>query len=165
MKNAAALFFFAFVILLSCRPDEGGLQQIDQVLHIYLDSAKTDMLNNNIPGAYRSFQVNDVYGITDNAPVSLSLKKDGDTISYLEYVAGAKRMIIDSSALQRTYESKLAFAFIKKKNDSTNVTINDTMRIRYSWTPQLFRVETVYYNNQLKYTNADETPHIVRITK
>jgi len=74
-------------------------------------------------------------------------------------------MIIDSSALQRTYESQLAFAFIKKKNDSTNVTINDTMRIRYSWTPQLFRVETVYYNNQLKYTNADETPHIVRITK
>ncbi|MCB4234233.1 hypothetical protein LDL59_01505 [Kaistella anthropi] len=51
------------------------VQQIDRILQVYIDSAGQDMLNSNLKGGYTNISMNDVYGITDNAPVSFNQKK------------------------------------------------------------------------------------------
>ena len=76
-----------FFALISCRNDDSDVQKIDQIIHLYIDSAGQDMLNSNIPGSYVSVQGNDEYGLVDSAPVNFSNKKDADTVNYLEYVA------------------------------------------------------------------------------
>lgn len=165
MKN---LFFFATIIFfafLSCRNDDREVQQIDQVLNIYIDSAGTDLLNNKLAGAYTNIQWNDVNGLTDNSPVGFSNIKDADTINNLEYLAGAKRLGIDSLGNSKTYESKIALKLTKKLTDSTNSITNDTMTIQYKSTPELFQISKVWYNNILKFTKVQGQPNIVKITK
>lgn len=165
MKN---IFFLSLVVLLaflSCRKDDVEVQQIDQILQVYIDSAGQDMLNSNLKGGYTNISMNDVYGITDNAPVSFNQKKDADTISYIEYVAGSRRVLVDSSASQKIYESKIALAMTKKINDSVSFSINDTMIVQYNSSPQLFQVSKVWYNGQLKFTKVQDQLNIVKIVK
>lgn len=165
MKN----LFFVYVVLLfaflSCRNDDLGVQRIDQLINIYIDSAGRDMLNNNINGSYSNIQWNDVYGLTDNSPVTFSNKKDADTIHYLEYIAGAKRVGVDSVGEFRSYESKIALRLTKKLTDSTNSVANDTMIIRYEYTPEVFQVSEIWYNNILKFTKVTDQPNIIKISK
>ena len=92
MKNVFSLFAIAFFAFLSCRNDEATVQKIDQIIQLYIDSADQDMLNTNIKGGYTNARMNDVYGLTDTAPVNFSPKKDNDTVSYIEYIAGARRI-------------------------------------------------------------------------
>lgn len=165
MKNLLFSFFIVCTLMLSCRTEEESLQQIDQVIQLYIDSLGQDMLNDKLPGSYKNPQINDVYGLTDNAPITFTLKKDTDTLNYLEYVAGATRVKIDSSAAGKTYESKIAINFTKKINDSVNRTINDTMTIQYRSTPDIFQVWTVWYNGQIKFTKIEGAPNIVKISK
>lgn len=132
MKNIFFLFLVVLLAFLSCRKDDLEVQQIDQILQVYIDSAGQDMLNSNLKGGYTNISMNDVYGITDNAPVSFNQKKDADTISYIEYVAGSRRVLVDSSASQKIYESKIALAMTKVINDSTNYSINDTIEHKFS---------------------------------
>lgn len=155
------LVFFAF---LSCRNEEEAVQKIDQVIHLYIDSLGQDMLNVKIPGSYISSSMNDVYGLTDNAPVSVSIKKDADTVSYIEYLAGAKRIGIDSSGNSKTYESKIALKLTKKINNSNRIT-NDTMTVQYQSTPELFQVSKIWYNGVLQFTKVDGQPNTVKIVK
>lgn len=165
MKNVFFVLTLAFFAFLSCRNDEINVQQIDQVLNLYIDSAGQDMLNNKIPGSYTTISWNDINGLTDNAPVSFSTKKDADTLTYLEYLAGAKRIAIDSAGDSKTYESRIALALTKKVNDSTNAVSNDTMVIQYSSTPDVFEVSKIWYNNILYFTKVQGQPNIVKITK
>lgn len=165
MKNVFFVMTLAFFAFLSCRNDEINVQQIDQVLNLYIDSAGQDMLNNKIPGSYTTISWNDINGLTDNAPVSFSTKKDADTVTYLEYLAGAKRIAIDSAGDSKTYESRIALALTKKVNDSTNAVSNDTMVIQYSSTPDVFQVSKIWYNNILYFTKVQGQPNIVKITK
>lgn len=165
MKNVFFVMTLAFFAFLSCRNDEINVQQIDQVLNLYIDSAGQDMLNNKIPGSYTTISWNDINGLTDNAPVSFSTKKDADTVTYLEYLAGAKRIAIDSAGDSKTYESRIALALTKKVNDSTNAVSNDTMVIQYSSTPDVFEVSKIWYNNVLYFTKVQGQPNIVKITK
>lgn len=165
MKN---IFFLSLVVVLaflSCRNDDLEVQQIDQILQVYIDSAGQDMLNSNLKGGYTNISMNDVYGITDSAPVSFSQKKDADTISYIEYVAGSRRVLVDSATSQKIYESKIALAMTKVINDSTKYAINDTMIIHYNSSPTLFQVAKVWYNGQLKFTKVQDQPNIVKIVK
>lgn len=165
MKN---IFFLSLVVVLaflSCRNDDLEVQQIDQILQVYIDSAGQDMLNSNLKGGYTNISMNDVYGITDSAPVSFSQKKDADTISYIEYVAGSRRVLVDSATSQKIYESKIALAMTKVINDSTKYAINDTMIIHYNSSPTLFKVAKVWYNGQLKFTKVQDQPNIVKIVK
>ncbi|WP_234109585.1 MULTISPECIES: hypothetical protein [Chryseobacterium] len=164
MKNLIAVLLVVFLAFLSCRNEESGSQQIDQMINLYIDSANQDMLNAKIPGSYINIRMNDVYGITDNAPVSFNPKKDADTISYIEYVAGAKRKLIDSSGNNKTYQSKIALILTKKVNDTNRIS-NDTMTINYSFSPALFQVSKIWYNGILKFTKVDGQPNIVKITK
>lgn len=164
MKN---VFFLTIIILsafLSCRSDEDSVQRIDQVINLYIDSLGQDMLNSKVPGSYTNSRMNDVYGLTDNAPVSFTIKKDADTISYIEYLAGAKRIGIDSSGTSKTYESKVALFLTKKVNDSNRVT-NDTITIQYLSTPELFQVSKLWYNGVLQFTKVEGQPNTVKIVK
>lgn len=165
MKNLFFLFLIAFLAFLSCRNDDEEVQQIDQIIQFYIDSAGQDMLNTNLKNGYTNIKMNDVYGITDSAPVSFNQKKDTDTINYIEYLAGAKRIAIDSTASNKIYESKIALSMTKKINDSVNYSINDTMIVQYNSSPQIFQVSKVWYNGQLKFTKVQDQPNIVKIVK
>ncbi len=164
MKNVFFLTIIIFFAFLSCRSDEDSVQRIDQVINLYIDSLGQDMLNSKVPGSYTNSRMNDVYGLTDNAPVSFTIKKDADTISYIEYLAGAKRIGIDSSGTSKTYESKVALFLTKKVNDSNRVT-NDTITIQYLSTPELFQVSKLWYNGVLQFTKVEGQPNTVKIVK
>ena len=164
MKNVFFLTVIIFSAFLSCRSDEDAVQRIDQVINLYIDSLGQDMLNSKVPGSYTNSRMNDVYGLTDNAPVSFTIKEDADTISYIEYLAGAKRIGIDSSGTSKTYESKVALFLTKKVNDSNRVT-NDTITIQYLSTPELFQVSKLWYNGVLQFTKVEGQPNTVKIVK
>lgn len=165
MKNVFFTLLMVFFAMISCRNDDADIQKIDQIIHLYIDSADQDMLNNSIAGSYINFQGNDVYGLIDNAPVSFSNRKDADTVNYLEYLAGARRIGIDSVGEQKIYESKIALILTKRITNTTNAIINDTLTIQYTSTPTLFQVSKIYYNNILKFTKVEGEPNIVKITK
>lgn len=165
MKNLFFLIMVSFLAFLSCRSDEDSVQKIDQVINLYIDSLGQDMLNVKLPGSYINASMNDVYGLTDNAPVSFTLKKDADTVNYIEYLAGAKRIGIDSSGSSKTYESKISLFLTKKINDSTNRVSNDTLTIQYLSTPTIFQVSKIWYNDVLQFTKVEGQPNTVRIVK
>ena len=165
MKNLFFLMLVAFLGFISCRNDENDVQKIDQVMQLYIDSLGQDMLNVKLPGSYTSTSINDVYGLTDNAPVTFSVKKDADTVSFIEYVAGAKRIRIDSTELSKTYESKIALTLIKSINDSVKRTTNDTMTIQYLSTPTLFEISKVWYNDVLQFNKVEGQPNVIKISK
>ena len=165
MKNLFFLMLVAFLGFISCRNDENDVQKIDQVMQLYIDSLGQDMLNVKLPGSYTSTSMNDVYGLTDNAPVTFSVKKDADTVSFIEYVAGAKRLRIDSTELSKTYESKIALTLIKSINDSVKRTTNDTMTIQYLSTPTLFEISKVWYNDVLQFNKVEGQPNVIKISK
>jgi hypothetical protein len=165
MKNLFFILMIGAFAVLSCRNEDENIQRIDQIIQLYIESAGQDMLNSKIPGSYADIKINDVYGLTDTAPVAFSLKKNEDTVTYLEYVAAAKRIAIDSTATFQTYESKLALQLTKKLNDSTNLVTNDTMKIQYQSTPKIFQVSKIWYNNELKFTKTDQLLNVVKISK
>ena len=165
MKNLFFLAVVVFFVLLSCRNDDRSVQQIDQMLNIYIDSAGQDMLNTKIKGSYTTVRWNDINGLTDNSPVSFNTAKDADTLNYMEYLAGAKRIAVDSSGSSKTYESRINLFLTKKINDSTNSVGKDLMVIHYTSTPDLFEVSKIWYNNILKFTKVQGKPNIVKITK
>lgn len=165
MKNLFFLMLVAFLGFISCRNDENDVQKIDQVMQLYIDSLGQDMLNVKLPGSYTTTSMNDVYGLTDNAPVTFSVKKGADTVSFIEYVAGAKRIRIDSTELSKTYESKIALTLIKSINDSVKRTTNDTMTIQYLSTPTLFEISKVWYNDVLQFNKVEGQPNVIKISK
>ena len=164
MRNLVFLTMIVFFGFLSCRSDEDSVQKIDQIINLYIDSLGQDMLNTKLAGSYISSTMNDVYGLTDNAPISISIKKDADTINYIEYLAGAKRIAIDSTANSKTYESKIALNLTKKIADANRIT-NDTMTIQYLSTPNLFQVSKIWYNGVLQFTKVEGQPNTVKIVK
>ena len=165
MKNFFFFLMISFFGFLSCRNDENDVQNIDQVINLYIDSSGQDMLNTTIEGGYSNIRMNDVNGLLDVAPVSFSQKKDVDTINYLEYLAGARRILIDSTADFKTYESRISLLMTKKIDDSTNIDINDALKIQYYFSPQKFQVSKVWYNDVLVFTKVDGQPNIVKISK
>lgn len=165
MKNIFYILIAGYFSFLSCRGSDEDVQQIDQVIHLYIDSAGIDMLNAKIPAAYSDIKINDVNGLTDIAPVSFSLRKNSDTVNYIEYVAAARRILVDSAGTNKTYESKLALAFSKRNGASTPRVITDTLRIRYQSTPELFQVSQIWFNNILKFTKTEPFINVVKVTK
>lgn len=161
------LFFFLLIIsLFSCRKGDEDVQKIDQITHIYIDSAGQDMLNSKLLNSYIAVSMNDDYGITDNVPVSFTLKKTADTVNYLEYVAGAKRILVDSSDAQRKiYESRIALNMIKKTSDSTQVKVNDTLILRYVNAPDIFYLNEAFYNKVKVFSKTPGQPNLVQVHK
>lgn len=165
MKNVFFLGLILFLALLSCRNTDNDVQQINQILHVYIDSAKQDMLNAKLTGSYATVRMNDVYGQTDNAPVNFALKMTSDSLYYMEYVAGATRILVDSAASEKMYESKIALLITKKLNDSATVAVNDTLKLRYHSTPSYFRLTEAWYNEVPQSLTNDGAAHVLKISK
>lgn len=162
--------FFGLVIfcaaVLSCRQDVDSLQQIDQVVRMYVDSAGQDMLNPSLEHSYQTLTMNDVNGLTDTAPVSVSLLYDADSLRYLDYVKGATRIPRDTTNPDaKIYESEIALIYTQKKNDSVTVTINDTLKLHYISKPEIFTLQNAWYNNELVFTKEPGQPNIINIHK
>ncbi len=165
-RNVFFAAFFVIIALLSCRNNDEPIQQIDQIVHLYIDSLGQDMLNKKIAGSYISVSLNDVDGLTDNAPVTYLMKKDADTVDYIQYIAGAKRILTDSiDANHKTYRSRIALKMILKVNATTQSTTNDTLILNYQYTPEYFRVSSALYNNKPVFTKAEGQPNIIKIHK
>ncbi len=165
MKLKVSIFLSAIILLFSCRADEEDTQVIDQVINLYLkNSSGQDLLNSNITGSYSSTTLFDLLGETELESISgYSLLKDEDTVVYLDYPAGAIRLLKDSvSPEQKTYYSKFVIQLYKEEN---SVTDNDTIEIEYNWTPSLFQISKLWYNEELKFTKVPGQRNVVTIVK
>lgn len=167
MKNVPFLLLILFVTAIGCRSDNADdIQRIDQVVSIYIDSLGLDMLNSNIPGSYISVAMNDVEGLTDNAPVPVNLKKDADTVSYIQYIAGARRIAVSTSPDNTSlYRSTIALNMRRQVNDSTQAVTNDTLVLNYTHTPQLFQLSSALYNGVPVFTKTEGQPNVIKISK
>jgi len=168
MKNSIFAILLLFLAFLSCGRDEDSIQKIDQILNFYMkDAVGNDLLKPNEIGAFTTITMNDMLAPIDNAPVSSSRKATVDSINYIEYIAGATRELVDGSDTEnRTYRSKIRLALTKKLTDSTfSDPVNDTLEIFYRYTPQVFEVSEVKYNQQSVFTKVPDQPNVVTIIK
>ena len=165
IKNT--LFFllgFCF-FLMSCRNSNDDLQMIDQKVQIFIDSAGQDMLNAKLLGSYSSVLFNDVYGATDIAPISFSMKKTPDTINYIEYLAGAKRISTGINSDGSTnYQSKIAVS-LKKKKGNNMVVVTDTLVLNYHMSSSLFQINNAKYNGVLVFVKQEGVENKIKINK
>ncbi|PZU81084.1 MAG: hypothetical protein DI529_15965 [Chryseobacterium sp.] len=166
MKLRLSIILSAIILLFSCRGDEEEIQVIDQVLNLYMkNSAGQDLLNTNIDGSYSSAALYDLLNETALTSVTSSLLKDSNGVIYMEYLAGATRLLKDSvSPSQKTFESEVIIRLSKTVDEET-VVDDDTIRIEYNWTPTLFQLSKLWYNDELKFTKVQGQPNIVTIVK
>lgn len=156
------------MLLFSCRgEEESDLQKIDQVINVYLhDNSGVDLLNTNIKGGYTTVSGQDLNADKALQEISgFSVKKDKDTIAYIDYVAGAKKILLDSiSPVQKKYQSDFYLNLSKIINKKT-VTDTDTVKVEYNWTPTLFQVSKIWYNQKLVFTKVEGQSNIIKIVK
>ena len=161
-------FFIMAMLLFSCRgEEESDLQKIDQVINVYLhDNSGVDLLNTNIKGGYTTVSGQDLNADKALQEISgFSVKKDKDTIAYIDYVAGAKKILLDSiSPVQKRYQSDFYLNLSKIINKET-VTDTDTVKVEYNWTPTLFQVSKIWYNQKLVFTKVEGQSNIIKIVK
>lgn len=169
MKNLLFGILLGCFALTGCRSDEESIQKIDQIINFYIqDASGKDLLVPNVIGSYTTVAMNDVLAPTDIAAVSFSPKTDTDSRNYLEYIAGATRELQSGGdSDERVYRSRIRVALTKKITDTTfNEAVNDTLEIRYRWTPTVFEVSKVLYNEtELPVAKDAENRNVVRITK
>ena len=162
------LLLTSVIFLFSCRKeDENDVQKIDQVINVYLhDNSGVDLLNTNIKGGYTTVSGQDLNADKALQEISgFSVKKDKDTIAYIDYVAGAKKILIDSiSPVQKRYQSDFYLNLSKIINKET-VTDTDTVKVEYNWTPTLFQVSKIWYNQKLVFTKVEGQSNIIKIVK
>lgn len=169
MKNLLFGILMICFALLSCRSDEDSIQKIDQIINFYIqDASGKDLLIPNAIGSYTTISMNDVLAPTDIATVSFSPKIDANSTNFIEYIAGATRQLQSGAdSDDRVYRSRIRVALTKKITDTTSAaSINDTLEIRYRWTPTVFEVSKVFYNNsELPITKDLENRNVVKIIK
>lgn len=166
MKRQFSLFIFSLLTLLACRSDDDVVQEIDQILNIYIkNDAGQDLLNPKLDAHYTNVALLDLLATTDQKPVSSSIIMDKDSVRYVEYVAGATRLIKDSiNENSKSYYSSMIMR-LTKIVDKAPVIDDDTIRIEYNWTPQKFEVSKMWHSDQLVFTKSDTQPNIVNIVK
>ncbi len=167
MRNIVFGILVVFLAVLSCRMGDDDLQQIDQILNIYMkNGAGRDLFHQKKDQSYFTYSMNDVNGIKDLAPVSSTLRATADSTLFIEYIAGARRIGVDTlDPNNKTYRSVIALSLIKRLNTTIQDTINDTLRIEYRMTPSVFEVSKVYYNDTLRFTKSPGASNVVTIVK
>lgn len=174
MKLRISIILAAVVLLLSCRGDnEGDGQVIDQVLMLYVKSAANgqDLLNSKIDGSYSAVALLDrLDPTTANKPITgQTFPKDADTVVYMDYPAGAIRLLKDtvtSDPEEKIYYSNFLIRYSKVVNEVTDIDYRvDTIRIEYSWKPTIFQISKLWYNDELKFTKVPGQRNIVEIIK
>lgn len=169
MKNLVFGIFLGCFALMGCRSDEDSFQKIDQLMSFYIQDANgKNLLIPNKNGSFTTVGMNDMLAPIDNAPVSNSVKTVSDSVQYIDYVAGATRQLESGGETEnRMYRSQIRLDLTKKITDTTFADVdNDTLQIFYRWTPSVFEVSKVLYNNsELPVTKDSENRNVVRITK
>ena len=169
MKLKLLTILSTIFLLFSCQRDEAETQTIDQVLTLYMkNAAGQDLLNSKIDGSYTSVSLFDILGVRDLMPISgYNLLKDVDTMTYLDYPAGAIRLKIDSlsNENEETYFSRFVIRLSRPSNSTTPLVDDDTIKIEYKSTPSLFQISKLWYNGDLKFTKIQGEPNIVTIVK
>ncbi len=167
MRNVIFGFLVIFCAFLSCKTDDDEVQRIDQILNVYMkNAAGRDLLNNKAGSTYFTYSMNDVNGTADLAPVSTSLRATADSTLFIEYIAGARRIGLDTiNPENKTYHSVITVSLIKRLNNTILDTINDKLEVQYRMTPSVFEVSKVYYNDTLRFTKQDGVPNVVTIVK
>ena len=161
------LLFLSLFLFLSCRNDEDDAQKIDQVINIYMHNADgVDLLNTRIKGGYTSVSGQDLNADRALQTISgFSVKKDKDTVAYIDYVAGATKLLKDSiSSAEKRYQSDF-YLNLSKTVDKNTVIDTDTVKIEYKWSPAVFQVSKIWYNQKLVFTKAEGQPNIIKIVK
>jgi len=167
MRNIVFGFLVVFCAFLSCRNDDEDLQHIDQTLNIYMkNSGGRDLFHKKKDTTYFTYSLNDVNGDKDIAPVSSSLKATADSTLFIEYIAGAKRVGLDTlDPNNKTYRSVITVSLIKRLNNTILDTISEELEIQYRMTPTVFEVSKVYYNDTLRFTKTPGSSNVVTIVK
>lgn len=157
------LLLLSPLLVLSCRNQDDDIQQIDQVIQLfYKDASGKDLLASKKPYAYKTVVLKDLGGERDQIKLSGTfLKKGADSLSYIEYIAGAKRNLVSESSGGREYRSDIRLELTK---DSANVDV-DTLTVFYTWTLQLFQVKKMYYNRALIFTKTTGERNTATIIK
>lgn len=154
-----------FFALISCKSEDDSLQRIDQIMNIYFkNSAGQDLLNPKKTGSFKSYSVNDMFGTKDLSPVSIPLKITSDSLYYMEYIGGAKRIRMDSISPDNpgtgtSYFSRMQITFVKSTNASDNVT--GILEIQYRNTPTLFQVSKVLYDGNAVFSKGADQPNSI----
>lgn len=170
MKLRISIILATIILLVSCKGDnEDDGQIIDQVLMMYVKSSANgqDLLNSKINGSYSSVSLLDLLDeTTANKPISgQSLVKDADTVVYMDYAAGAIRQLKDSISPElKTYKSRFIIRYSKTVNSQV-VNDDDIIELEYQWTPSLFQLSKLWYDNELKFTKVPGQRNIVTIVK
>lgn len=169
MKLKFLLFSFFSIFLLSCRGEDiNDLQQIDQIINFYIQNNNgVDLLNTENSGAYTGINLQDLNN-PDTAlkPITtFATKKDTNGISYIDYSAGATRVLqTPSGQYPETYQSEF-YINLEKTVNNASVADRDTIKIQYSSEPKLFQVSKIWYNNQLVFSKISGQANIVKIVK
>ena len=167
MKLKYLLLSVPMLGMVSCRNGDDSPQQIDQIANIYIDSAGVDMLNTKLAGTYTTVAMKDLGGIYDRVPISgFSVRKDSDTLNFIEYLSGAARNPVDSLSTEavKVYRSDILLQLTKTVN-KVNKTTTDKMNIFYTSTPEVFGISKIYYNKKLVFTKTAGQPNTVKIHK
>lgn len=169
MKNLLFGILLGCFALMGCGSDEDSIQKIDQIMNLYIENADgKDLLVPDSIGSYTTVSMNDVLAPTDIANVSFSPKTAENSRRYLEYIAGATRQLQSGGdSDERVYRSRIRVALTEKITDTTfAAAVNDTLEILYRWTPTVFEISKVSYNDsELPVTKDSENRNIVKITK
>lgn len=162
------LLLTSVVFLFSCRKeDENDIQKIDQIINVYVhDKSGVDLLNTNLKGGFTTVSAQDLNADRALQEISgFSVKKDKDTVAYIDYTAGAVKMLTDSiSPVQKRYRSDFYLNLTKIVNKNS-VTDSDTVKVEYNWTPTLFQVSKIWYNQKLVFTKVEGQANIIKIVK
>lgn len=161
------IFFLTTLLLFSCNKREDSEQKIDQIVHLYIKNADgTDGLNPKNKKAYTSISLQDLNGDRSLQSInSYSLLYDKDSVRYIEYVAGARRILKDStSPSQKTYQSDFILNLSRTVN-SVLVTDADTVSLQYSWSPTLFALTKVAYNQKTQTLSKSNGANTISVTK
>jgi hypothetical protein len=167
MRNIVFGFLVVFFAFLSCKGDDDEVQKIDQILNVYVkNGAGRDLFHAKKDMTYFTYSMNDVNGVADLAPVSSSLRATADSTLFIEYIAGAKRVGLDTlDPNNKTYHSVITVSMIKRLNTTILDTISDKLEIQYRMTPSVFEVSKVYYNDTLRFTKQPGSSNVVTIVK
>ena len=164
--NRYVIFCLIFV-LASCRKNDDNDLRIDQVTRFYItDSHNKDLLNPQDSTVYTSVKMFDLNGIRDLVPItSFSVEKDDDDKHYLDYSAGATRVLTDSvSTNEKYYESSFILSLGTKRGTEI-IYDDDTVTLSYRWTPTLFQLQDVYYNRKKVFAKTAGAPNHIHIVK
>lgn len=167
MKNIFFGLLVVFFAFLSCSTGDDELQRVDQILNIYMKNKEgRDLFYQKKDLTYFTYSFNDVNGVADLAPVSSTLKATADSTLFIEYIAGAKRIGLDTlNPDNKIYRSQITISLIKRLNNTILDTITEDLKIDYRMTPSVFEVSKVYYNDTLRFTKQEGSPNVVTIVK